>query len=119
MEPICEGEKPWKRQAQNFNLKILTYLNVLKFVVTHATTHTLWLILSLGPSQQLRVWRMFSNPRANGLWNVTVLWKVSCENCSLILAFVYTKNLHCSLNIWNSWKYTYSISWQELDKKNK
>ncbi|XP_029002020.1 interleukin-23 receptor isoform X2 [Betta splendens] len=28
-----------------------------------------------GPSQQLRVWRAFSNLDANKLWNVTVLWK--------------------------------------------
>lgn len=33
--------------------------------------------LSLGPSQQLLVWRIFRNLGADELWNVTVLWKVT------------------------------------------
>lgn len=43
---------------------------------------------SLGPSQQLHVWRMLGGQGTNGLRTVTVLWKVMCQSNSLALTFI-------------------------------
>lgn len=74
MEPFNGGEEPWKRQARHTQSKTWYVTVMWEFEIFYKPSS-----LSLGPSQQLHVWRIFRNLGADKLWNVTVLWKVVCH----------------------------------------
>lgn len=93
-------------------------------LATLRAKHDMWLMwqletihkpsnLSLGPSQQLLVWRIFRNLVADKLWNVTVLWKVmwhSFYEWSQTRVIIHDGRNHDCNNCWLS--PPASISWR-------